>query len=76
MNNNELFENLVSLKTDTITAHFSDDGRAIQRDEETYQKALSSQTIFTDEEISLETTSRWNAMIARMNEEYEKRKEN
>lgn len=75
MNNSELFENLVSLKTATITAYFSDDGRAIKRDAETYRNAIESQDVFSDEEISTETTKRWDAMIAKMNEEYKKRNE-
>lgn len=72
---NELFEKLVSLKTDTHTARFSDDGDAIRRDEETYQNALASQSEFTDEEITAESVLRWNKMIAKMNEEYKKRNE-
>lgn len=75
MNNSELFEKLVSLKTDTITANFSDDGGAIERDARTYRNAIESQDVFSDEEISAETTKRWNAMIAKMNEEYKKRNE-
>ena len=64
---NELFEKLVSLKTDTHTARFSDDGGAIARDEETYRNALASQSEFTDEEITAESVKRWNEMIERMN---------
>jgi hypothetical protein len=63
---NELFEKLVSLKTDTHTALFSDDGSAVKRDEEKYQNALASQSEFTDEEITKESVSRWNEMIRRM----------
>jgi hypothetical protein len=63
---NELFEKLVSLKTDTHTALFSDDGSAVKRDEEKYQNALASQSEFTDEEITRESVSRWNEMIRRM----------
>jgi hypothetical protein len=70
---NELFEKLVSLKTDTHTALFSDDGSAVKRDEERYQNALASQDKFTDEEIHTESVKRWNAMIAKMNEEYKER---
>lgn len=70
---NELFETLVRLKTETHTARFSDDGSAIQRDEERYQNALAQQSEFTDEEITAESVSRWNAMIEKMNEEYRKR---
>jgi hypothetical protein len=68
--NNELFEKLVSLKTDTHTARFSDDGSAIQRDEERYQNALANQDEFTDEEIHAESVRRWNLMIQKMNEAY------
>ena len=63
---NELFENLVRLKTETHTARFSDDGGAIARDEATYQNALANQSEFTDEEITRESVSRWNEMIRRM----------
>ena len=70
---NELFEKLVSLKTDTHTALFSDDGSAVKRDEERYQNALASQDEFTDEEITNESVLRWNKMIAKMNEEYKER---
>lgn len=70
MEKNEMFEKLVSLKTDCHTALFSDDGSAVKRDEATYQEALSSQNEFTDEEIHAESVSRWNAMIAKMNEQY------
>lgn len=73
MSNSELFEKLVSLKTDTITANFSDDYSAVKRDEETYRNALSNQDVFSDEEISAETTKRWNAMIDRLNKEFEER---
>ncbi len=69
----ELFEKLVSLKTDTHTANFSDDGSAVKRDEETYKNALAQQSEFTDEEITAESVSRWNKMIAKMNEEYRER---
>lgn len=71
----ELFEKLVSLKTDAHTAYFSDDGDAVRRDEETYRAALASQTEYTDEEITAESVKRWNAMIAKMNEEFRKRNE-
>jgi hypothetical protein len=70
---NELFEKLVRLKTDTHTALFSDDGSAVKRDEERYQNALASQDEFTDEQITNESVKRWNAMIAKMNEEYKER---
>lgn len=63
---NELFEKLVSLKTETHTARFSDDGSAIARDEKRYQDALANQSEFTDEEITKESVSRWNEMIRRM----------
>jgi len=69
--NNELFEKLVSLKTDTHTARFSDDGSAVKHDEEKYQKALASQNDFTDEEITAESVRRWNLMIQKMNEAYQ-----
>lgn len=71
----ELFEKLVSLKTDTHTARMSDDGSAVARDEATYQKALAEQTDFTDEQISAEAVARWNKMIAKMNEDFRKRNE-
>jgi hypothetical protein len=71
----ELFEKLVSLKTDTHTALFSDDGSAVKRDEERYQKALAEQNEFTDEEITAESVKRWNEMIAKMNEEFRTRNE-
>lgn len=71
----ELFEKLVSLKTDTHTARMSDDGSAVDRDEATYQKALSEQNEFTDEQISAEAVARWNKMIAKMNEDFRKRNE-
>lgn len=70
---NDLFETLVRLKTDTHTARFSDDGSAIGRDEETYQKALAQQSEFTDEEITAESVRRWNVMIEKMNEEFRRR---
>jgi hypothetical protein len=70
---NEMFEALVRLKTDTHTARFSDDGSAIQRDEERYEKALASQYYFTDEQITAESVKRWNEMIQKMNEEYRQR---
>jgi hypothetical protein len=70
---NELFEKLVSLKTDCHTALFSDDGSAVKRDEATYQNVLASQDEFTDEEIHAESVLRWNKMIAKMNEEYRER---
>lgn len=73
--NKELFEKLVSLKTDTHTARFSDDGSAIATDEQRYQNALASQDEFTDEEIHAESVRRWNLMIAKMNEEFRKRNE-
>lgn len=66
MKNQELFERLVSLKTDTHTAYYSDDYSAVKRDKERYDNALASQSVFTDEEISAETTKRWNEMIARI----------
>jgi hypothetical protein len=69
----ELFEKLVSLKTDTHTALMSDDGDAVRRDEETYKKALAQQDEFTDEQITAESVSRWNKMIAKMNEEFRER---
>lgn len=71
----EMFEALVSLKTDTHTALFSDDGSAVKRDVERYEKALASQDYFTDEQITAESVKRWNEMIAKMNEEYKKRNE-
>jgi len=71
---NEMFEALVRLKTDCHTALFSDDGSAIKRDELRYEKALASQYYFTDEQITNESVSRWNKMIAKMNEEYNERK--
>ena len=73
MNNFDLFEKLVGLKTDTHTALFSDDGSAVKRDEERYQNALDNQDVFTDEEITAESVRRWNEMIARMNKEYNER---
>jgi hypothetical protein len=73
--NNELFEKLISLKTDTHTARMSDDGSAIATDEQRYQNALANQDEFTDEEIHAESVRRWNLMIAKMNEEYKKRNE-
>lgn len=69
----ELFDKLVSLKTDTHTARMSDDGDAVRRDEETYKKALAQQDEFTDEQITAESVSRWNKMIAKMNEEFRER---
>jgi hypothetical protein len=66
----ETFEALVSLKTDTHTARMSDDGSAVKRDEERYEKALASQDYFTDEQITAESVKRWNEMIAKMNERY------
>ena len=69
----ELFEKLVSLKTDTHTARMSDDGSAVARDEATYQKALAEQNEFSDEQISAESVARWNKMIAKMNEDFLKR---
>ena len=63
---NELFEKLVSLKTETHTARFSDDGSAIARDEKRYQDALASQSEFTNEEIHAESVKRWNEMIRKM----------
>jgi hypothetical protein len=72
----EMFEALVRLKTDCHTALFSDDGSAVKRDEERYEKALASQDYFTDKQITDESVKRWNEMIAKMNEEYKKRNEN
>ena len=69
----ELFEKLVSLKTDTHTARMSDDGSAVARDEATYKKALAEQNEFSDEQISAESVARWNKMIAKMNEDFLKR---
>jgi hypothetical protein len=69
----EMFEALVRLKTDCHTALFSDDGSAVKRDEERYEKALASQDYFTDKQITDESVLRWNAMIAKMNEEYKER---
>ena len=69
----ETFEALVRLKTDCHTALFSDDGDAVRRDELHYEKALASQDYFTDEQITDESVKRWNAMIAKMNEEYKER---
>jgi hypothetical protein len=51
----------------------SDDGDAVRRDEETYKKALAQQDEFTDEQITAESVSRWNKMIAKMNEEFRER---
>jgi hypothetical protein len=62
----ETFEALVRLKTDCHTALFSDDGDAVRRDKETYEKALASQYYFTDEQIHAESVKRWNEMIRRM----------
>jgi hypothetical protein len=73
---NELFDKLVSLKTNTHTALFSDDGDAVRRDELTYKQALDNQDVYTDEEITNESVARWNKMIAKMNEDYKKRNEN
>ena len=70
---NEMFEALVRLKTDCHTALFSDDGSAVKRDTERYEKALASQYYFTDEQITAESVKRWNEMIAKMNEEYKER---
>jgi hypothetical protein len=69
----EMFEALVRLKTDCHTALFSDDGSAVKRDEERYEKALASQDYFTDKQITDESVKRWNEMIAKMNEEYKER---
>jgi hypothetical protein len=69
----EMFEALVKLKTDTHTALFSDDGDAVKRDELRYEKALASQDYFSDKQITDESVKRWNAMIAKMNEEYKER---
>lgn len=69
----EMFETLVQLKTDCHTALFSDDGSAVKRDEERYEKALASQDYWTDKQITDESVKRWNAMIAKMNEEYKER---
>jgi hypothetical protein len=71
----EMFEVLVKLKTDCHTALFSDDGSAVKRDEERYEKALASQDYWSDKQITDESVKRWNAMIAKMNEEYKKRNE-
>lgn len=70
MEKNEIFENLIRLKTETHTALFSDDYSSVKRDEETYQKALSSQDLFTNEEITKESKVRWSKMIQKMNTEY------
>jgi uncharacterized protein CbrC (UPF0167 family) len=75
MKMSEVFEKLVSLKTDTHTARMSDDGSAVARDEATYQKALAGQNEFTDEQITNESVARWNQMIAKMNEDFLKRHE-
>jgi hypothetical protein len=72
----ETFEALVRLKTDCHTALFSDDGSAVKRDVERYEKALASQDYFTDEQIHAESVKRWNEMIAKMNEEYRQRQQN
>lgn len=69
----EMFEALVQLKTDCHTALFSDDGSAVKRDEERYEKALASQDYWSDKQITDESVKRWNAMIAKMNEEYKER---
>ena len=71
-----MFEALVRLKTECHTALFSDDGSAVKRDVEHYEKALASQYYFTDEQITAESVKRWNEMISKMNEEYKKRNEN
>jgi hypothetical protein len=71
----EMFEALVKLKTDTHTALFSDDGDAVKRDELRYEKALASKDYFSDKQITDESVKRWNAMIAKMNEDYKKRNE-
>jgi hypothetical protein len=70
-----MFEELVRLKTECHTALFSDDGSAVKRDEERYEKALASQDYWSDKQITDESVKRWNAMIAKMNEEYKKRNE-
>jgi hypothetical protein len=70
----EMFEALVRLKTDAHTALFSDDGDAVRRDEMRYEKALASQDYFSDKQITDESVKRWNAMIAKMNEDYKKKK--
>jgi hypothetical protein len=74
MNKNEIFENLVRLRTNVITADFSDDFSAPKLEKSRYEDFLGQQDFFTDEEIRLETFKRWNANIAKMNEEYRKKK--
>jgi hypothetical protein len=70
----EMFEALVSLKRNCYTAESSDDSSAVKRDEWNYEKALASQYYFTDNQITNEANTRWNAMIAKMNKEYNERK--
>jgi hypothetical protein len=71
----EMFEALVSLKKNCYTAESSDDGSAVSREEWRYEKALASQNYFSDKQITDEANTRWNEMIAKMNEDYKKRNE-
>jgi hypothetical protein len=69
----EMFEALVSLKRNCFTAESSDDSSAIKREELRYEMALASQDYFSDSQITNEANARWNAMIAKMNKEYQER---
>jgi hypothetical protein len=71
----EMFEALVSLKKNCYTAESSDDSSAIKREELRYEKALASQDYFSDSQITNEANTRWDKMIAKMNEDYKKRNE-
>ena len=70
----EMFEALVSLKTNCYTAESSDDSSALKRDEMRYEKALASQDYWSDNQITNEANARWDKMIIKMNKEYNERK--
>ncbi len=74
MNNKELFDNLVNLKYDTFTAVYSDDYSAIKRDEATYQAALASQDVFTDEAITVAAQAKMAETVRKINEQFHAQK--
>lgn len=61
------FEKLVGLGIDSLTARYSDDGSAIERDRARLVKAVSEQDTYTLEQVEEEALDRLNESIRRMN---------
>lgn len=67
------FNKLLELGMDSATARYSDDGSAVERDRKRFVDAVSSQDVYTLEEIEQAVTDKMNEAITRINEEFRKR---